>query len=82
MRLTSVQRGLVEHQRVLYVVAAVAHDCHRGVLARRELFEVDQLDGLGLHHGLLRVAQQVHERVDAVPLVVADGAFSSGREDH
>lgn len=79
--LTSVQRGLVEDQRVLYVVAAVAHDGHGGVLACRELLEVDELDGLGFDHGPLRVGQQVHERVDAVPLVVADGAYRSGRQE-
>lgn len=75
MTLTSVQRGLVENQSVLYVVAAIAHHGHRGVLTRRQLLEVNQLDGFGFDHGPLRIHQQVHQRVDAVPLVVADSSW-------
>ena len=58
---------------------AVAHHSHDGVLSGRQLLEVDQLDRLRLHHGLLRVHQVVHERVDPVPLVPRDGACRGER---
>ena len=69
-----VQRGLVYHQGVLYVVAAVAHHGDGGVLTGGDLVELDEVDGPGPDEGDLRVAQEVEEGVDAVPLVVGDGA--------
>jgi len=36
--------------------------------------EVDELYGLGLCQGTLRVHQEVEERVDALQLIVRDGA--------
>lgn len=79
LTITSVQRGLVEDQGVLDVVAAVAHHSHRGVLTRRQLLKINQLDGFCFDHGPLRIHQQVHQRVDAVPLVVADGSWNDER---
>ena len=43
---TSIQRSLIENQRVLNVVSAVRHHSDYAVRARRQLFEVGQLDGL------------------------------------
>ena len=51
---------------------AVAHDSHDGVLSGRQLLEVNELDCLRLHHGLLRIHQVVHQGVDAVTLVPRD----------
>lgn len=72
--LTPVQRGFVEDQSVLNVVAAVAHHSHSGVLSSGQLLKVNKLDGSCRHHGFLRVRQQVHQCVYTVPLVVANGA--------
>lgn len=80
LRLTSVQRGLVQDQSVLNVIAAVAHHGHGGVLSSRQLLKLDNLDGFGFHHGPLRIGQQVHQSVDAVPLVVANGAWREGNQ--
>lgn len=79
LTLTSVKRGLVENQSVLDVVAAVAHHSHRGVLTRWQLLKVNQFDGFRFDHRPLRIHQQVHQRVDAVPLVVADGSWKDER---
>ena len=70
----AVERRLVEDGGVLDVVARVAHDGHHGVLAGRQLLEVDELDGARLHHGPVRVHQVVEQRVDAVALVQRDRA--------
>ena len=50
--LTSVERGSVEDDGVLYVIAAVAHDSDHGVLTSRDLVKLDQVDRLQQHHNL------------------------------
>lgn len=72
---TSVKRGFVEDQGVLNVVSAVAHHGHSCILAGGEFLKIDDLDGFGFHHGPLRVGQQVHQRVDTIPLVVANSTW-------
>ena len=59
---------------VLDIVPGVAHDRDRRVLPGRQLVVADELDGLGLDHGLLRVDGQVQQSIDAVQLVEADSA--------
>lgn len=59
----TVERGLVQNQRVLNVVAAVAHDGDGGVLAGWHAMEVDEFDGFALHHGTLGIHEQVEQGV-------------------
>lgn len=79
---TSVERSLIKHQSIFYVIPAVAHNSHCGVLTRGQLFKVDQLDGLCLHHGPLWIRQQVHQGVDTVPLVIANSTWIEHDESH
>lgn len=72
---TSIQRSFVEDQSVLNIISAVAHHSHSCILAGRELLKIDDLDGFGFHHGPLRISQQVHQRVDTIPLVVANSTW-------
>ena len=70
----SVQGRLVDHEGVLNVVPTVAHHRNGRILSSRNLVKLDQVYGPGLDKRDLRVAKQVEQGVDAVPLVVGDGA--------
>src|SRR5690242_14604469 len=43
-------------------------------LTGRQLLESDHFNGLSLDHGLLRIAEQVKQGIDALQLVVGDAA--------
>ncbi|GIX64653.1 uncharacterized protein BcabD6B2_40880 [Babesia caballi] len=58
-----VDRGLVHDETVLLVVPRVTHDGHYGVDARGQLPEPQELHGSGAHQRLLRVVEQVAQRV-------------------
>lgn len=70
--LTSVKGGLIKDQSVLNIIATVAHHGHGGVLPGRQLLKLDNLYGFRFHHRPLRIRQQVHQRVNAIPLIVAN----------
>mmetsp|Transcript_36196 Transcript_36196/g.80535 ORF Transcript_36196/g.80535 Transcript_36196/m.80535 type:complete len:309 (-) Transcript_36196:229-1155(-) len=69
-----VQAVLVHHNGVLNVVAAEAHDCHRGVLPGPQLVKADQLNGARGQQRALGVTEQVQQSVHALHLVVRDVA--------
>ena len=69
----AVDRCLVEDQGVLDIVPRERHDGHSCVLPSRQLVVPDQLDRLGLDHGLLGVCHEVEQGVDSVELIVGDG---------
>ena len=68
----SIKRRSVKNRCILNVIASEAHDGHGGILARRQLLKVRQLDRLRLHHWLLRISHQVEQRVSPVELIIAD----------
>ena len=43
---SSIDRGLVQNQRVFNVVATVAHDGHHSVLTSGQFLKIDQFDSL------------------------------------
>mmetsp|Transcript_3641 Transcript_3641/g.7682 ORF Transcript_3641/g.7682 Transcript_3641/m.7682 type:complete len:429 (-) Transcript_3641:1637-2923(-) len=71
-----VHAGLVEHDCVLYVVAAVAHDGYAGVLPTGYIVEVDEVEGARLHHRLHGIDHGVDETVDPLVLVHGDRPHS------
>ena len=46
---TTTKATSIEHDRVLYIVAGVAHDCKRSVLAAGQMIEIHQVQGSRLH---------------------------------
>mmetsp|Transcript_34960 Transcript_34960/g.87209 ORF Transcript_34960/g.87209 Transcript_34960/m.87209 type:complete len:662 (-) Transcript_34960:1408-3393(-) len=68
----AVERGAVEDERVLDVVTRVGHHGDHCVVAGRQLGEVDEIDRARLDERLVRVDEQVEDRVDALRLVTRD----------
>mmetsp|Transcript_35925 Transcript_35925/g.103237 ORF Transcript_35925/g.103237 Transcript_35925/m.103237 type:complete len:335 (-) Transcript_35925:327-1331(-) len=68
-----VEAGTVHDDGVLDVIRRVAHDGDAGVLAGRQLLEVDKLDGFGFAKRFLRVDEEVEQRVAPCELVGGDG---------
>ena len=46
---TTTKATSIEHDSVLYIVAGVAHDCKRSVLAAGQMIEIHQVQGSRLH---------------------------------
>ena len=81
----AVHRILVQHDRVLLVVASPRHDGNRDVHATWQLIIVDQLADAGLHNRLLRIVQDVTQCVVTlvkVGCVAADRLLAHGRIVH
>ncbi|KAH3680669.1 hypothetical protein WICPIJ_008181 [Wickerhamomyces pijperi] len=68
----SVNGGLVQNQGIFDIVTRVGHDGDSGILTSWKFVVIDQFDGLGLDHWLLRINHQVQQRVDSLELVVGD----------
>ena len=71
----------IQNQRVFNVVTRKTHDRDGGVLASWEFVIPNEFDCPGFYHRLLRVYQQIQERIDSVQLVVrncSDGLFTHG----
>ncbi len=66
----------VKNQSIFYVVARIAHDGDCGILSCWKFVVAHQLDRLRLDHGLLWINGQVQQRIDAIELVVPNGANS------
>mmetsp|Transcript_21892 Transcript_21892/g.64605 ORF Transcript_21892/g.64605 Transcript_21892/m.64605 type:complete len:346 (-) Transcript_21892:2315-3352(-) len=72
---SAVDGGLVQYDGVLNVVPRVGHDGNARILPPGDLIEVDEVQGAGLDHGLMRVDHGVDEAVHAGVLIEADTSY-------